>query len=287
MNKFKLARAQWYISHTCNLACKNCLSFNNFALKGQEPWTENEEHVKRWSELVEVDDLSIIGGEPMTNPDLDLWVKGVRQYFDTKDFKICSNGTQLNRWKDHLQSWFDQGVIIEIHTHNKNHLSDTWKALTDLSAVTWIKGEDFEHKYYNTYDWVGIQNSNVVVLQTNSYQFVQWGTKGKNTKGEYELFESNAKLTHSLCPWNNCHYWYRGELYKCGTIVGAQKFVNTYPVVQAHKDKIMEYRGISYNSNNLEEQIADLRKTIPQCGLCPTASKNKYNIEANATKEKF
>lgn len=286
MPKIVIDTAQWYISHTCNLSCKNCYSFNNFSISGHERWADNEDYVRQWGQLVKVNDLSIIGGEPLSNPDLDLWVHGVRKYFDTEDFKICTNGTQLSKWQDKFAGWIDIGVILEINTHDQDHLSDTWKSLSKIANIKWIKGKDFDHKKYKNYDWVGTVNNRVVILQTRSESFLSWGVKGKNEHGEYELYESDPKRTHQFCLFKDCHYWYRGELYKCGTIVGAQKFVTKYPVKTEHKEKILAYTPISLSCENLQDQIETLTKNmIPQCSLCNNILKGKNSLDATNKKE--
>lgn len=288
MQKHKIKIAQWYISHTCNLSCKNCLSYNNFNISGHERWTDNADYVRRWSELVEIEDLSIIGGEPLGNSDLNLWVTGVREYFDTKDFKICTNGTQIERWIDYLPDWIDKGVVLEIHTHDRNLVNQTWSNLRKaFKNIEYVKGVDYtSNTYYDQYNWVGLVNGKVAVLQSDDWNFFPWGVKGKNDAGEYELYETKAKITHALCQWNNCHYFYRGDLYKCGTLVGAQKFVTKYPVKKEHKDLILDYKPVSLYSNNLEEELQNLKKFVPQCGLCNNVIKHRQRLDATLKKEK-
>lgn len=288
MQKHKLKIAQWYISHTCNLSCKNCLSYNNFNISGHERWSDNIDHVKNWGQLVEVEDFSIIGGEPLGNPDLHLWVNGLLEYFKCNDFKICTNGTQLERWIDYLPSWTEKGVILEIHTHDKNLVSETWSNLRKAyKNIEYVKGVDYtSNTYYDQYNWVGLVNGKVAVLQSDDWNFFPWGVKGKNEAGEYEMYETKPKITHALCQWNNCHYLFKDQLFKCGTLVGAQKFVNKYPVKAEHKQLILDYKPVSYNSNNLLEDLQNLKYFVPQCGLCNNVIKHRQRLDATLKKEK-
>jgi len=288
MQKHKIKIAQWYISHTCNLSCKNCLSYNNFSIAGHEYWKDNEEYVRRWSELVDVDDLSIIGGEPFGNPDLDLWVTGIAKHFDTPDFKICTNGTQIEKWTNCLEQWQEMGAVIEIHTHDKSQLGKTWQSLNQVfgKKIKYVKGCDYSSSsYYDNYSWVGLINNRVAVLQMDDFSFFPWGTRGKNSNGEYELYETDATKTHRLCQWKNCHYFYQGNLYKCGTLVGAQQFVNKYPVIEKHKTLINQYKPVSLGSNSLQEDLDNLRSFVPQCGLCNSLSR-RSRLDATEKKEK-
>jgi organic radical activating enzyme len=289
MQKHNLKIAQWYISHTCNLSCKNCLSYNNFNISGHERWSDNAEFVERWGGLVSVDDFSIIGGEPLGNPDLDLWVKGTHKHFNTKDFKICTNGTQLERWRKNIPEWTELGVVLEIHTHDKSQVGEMWSNLRKSfgDKIKYVKGVDYtSNTYYDRYDWVGLVDDRVAVLQLNDMNFFPWGVKGKNENGEYEMYETRPKITHTLCQWNNCHYFYQGNLYKCGTLVGAQKFVTKYPTKSEHKELILDYKPVTLGSNNLQEDLNNLRNFLPQCGLCNNVIKHRQRLDATNKKEK-
>ncbi len=279
MSKIQIPIAQWYISHTCNLSCANCLSYNNFNISGHERWEDNKDDVKRWGSLVTVDDFSIIGGEPLGNPDLDLWVKGISKYFDSKQFKICTNGVQLDRWTDRILEWTELGAILEIHTKDPKHLSTTWKVIYDIFGdnIVWSKGTEHHN--------IGKLNGKVVVYQSMDSSFFTWGTKGKNDYGEYELFETNPKHTHNLCPWSHCHYFYQGALWKCGTMVGAQEFVKKFPVKKEHKDIILDYKPIQITAE-LEQDIKNLKYMLPQCGLCNNVLKTHNRLEATQKKIK-
>jgi len=90
-------------------------------------------------------------------------------------------------------------------------------------------------------------------------------------------------MSHITCVANNCHYIYKGKLYKCGTIVGAQEFVKKYRVEPKAAYLINSYKPIDLNDTDLDEQVNNLKKHIPQCSLCPTNSKTEPIV--NLTKK--
>lgn len=260
---FPLKMAQWYISHTCNLACPSCLSFNNYNIKGHEYWKDNKEYAKQWSQLVSVKDFSIIGGEPLSNPDLHNWVLGLQTLFNTDDFKICTNGTLLNKWIDQAKEWIQLNVILEISYHDPKHLEGIESALKNILSgldIKWINGGQYNGPNFNyrEYDKIGYLNDKVCVLLQENCEFRKWDLNNEN----------DPNTSHKHCWWKNCHYWYKGELYKCGTIVGAQELSKKHNL--KNKELINSYKPINIMSNNLTEQLTNLKNYIPQCSMCTT-----------------
>lgn len=285
MKKHKLDTVQFYISHTCNLGCSNCLSYNNFAIKGHDKFEDWAAEAEAWSKLLDPQDMSIIGGEPFSNPDLHNWVIGVRKLFpDHNDFKICTNGTMLNKYAEQMQSWFDLGVIIEVHAHSEEHYA---QAQQDLENII----QDF-HKmcfapegspdyYADDFDLFYTVQGKIVAVVAAPYDFDKWGVNVY--KEQWTFYDSNPMMSHITCVANNCHYIYKGKLYKCGTIVGAQEFVKTYNVEPKAADLINAYMPIDLKDKALDDQINNLKKHIPQCSLCPTNSKTEPIV--NLTKK--
>lgn len=260
--KHKIGMAQWYISHTCNLSCNNCLSLNNYAIGGHESWKDNESYVKAWSEKLEVEDLSVIGGEPLTNPDIHQWVLGVRKYFDTVDFKVCTNGTLLDRHIDNIKQWIDNGVILEISYHDPAHKQKIMESLSQILKDTncnWVEGKNYkgDPEYYSRYDTIIYIDNRISILLTANTRFRKFSIDN----------QSDQEVAHKTCFWKNCHYLYRGELYKCGAIVGAQKLAEKYNL--KNKKLIDAYRPIGLHSNDFSKNLDSLKNSIPQCSMCP------------------
>jgi len=285
MKKHKLDTVQFYISHTCNLGCNNCLSYNNFAIKGHDKFEDWAAEAEAWSKLLDPQDMSIIGGEPFSNPDLHNWVIGVRELFpDHKDFKICTNGTMLNKYAEQMQSWSDLGVIIEIHAHSEEHYA---KAQQDLENIlqkfdkTKFAPAGSPDYYAEDFDLFYTVQGKIVAVIAAPYEFDKWGVN--EYEGQWTFYDSNPMMSHITCVANNCHYIYKGKLYKCGTIVGAQEFVKKYRVEPKAADLINSYKPIDLNDTDLDEQVNNLKKHIPQCSLCPTNSKTEPIV--NLTKK--
>jgi len=278
-NKVKLGTVQFYISHTCNLGCDNCLSYNNFLIKGHDKFSDYSTDAVEWSRLVDPNDMSIIGGEPLSNPDVNNWVVGVRDLFpNCKDFKVCTNGTMIMKHVSNILNWWDKNVILEVHAHTVDHFEKSCKDIETIIGNKVYKKTNStpanSPEYYNEdFDVFYIVDDKLVAVVAAPYNFKQWGVNAYKNN-QWELYNSNPKIAHMMCVANDCHYIYKGQMYKCGTIVGAKEFVKTYKVKQEHADLINAYTPISWNDESVENDLITLTKnSIDQCALCPSINK--------------
>jgi len=126
--------AEFYITNVCNLNCPDCNRFNNFNFKGHTRWNDYFEQNKKWSQVLDIGTIGILGGEPMLNPDFLLWVEGLAQLWPSSAIKIATNGTQLKRWPqlyDVLVKY--QGrVTVEISGHDADTQHDLERCVDEF-----------------------------------------------------------------------------------------------------------------------------------------------------------
>lgn len=87
---YKVNRIEVYITHVCNLNCKGCNRFNNFAFEGHKSSDEALPLLEQWGEMLEIDNIKILGGEPMVHPEFETWVRTVARIC-AKFGSICYN----------------------------------------------------------------------------------------------------------------------------------------------------------------------------------------------------
>ena len=272
-NKILLHTAQWYITHTCNISCKHCLSHNNFAISGHDSFAENIEHAKEWSKLVTIKDFTIIGGEVFTHNDLNSWVFGLRDIFsDIKNFKVITNGTLLEKYAASFNDWFDKDIVIEVSLKRQKDIDNFNIFLQRYNNVT--------VKNHVMYDQAIYINNKLCFVVEYCLDHREWAVKEK-INNEYKFWYNDSKLAHKHCWQKYCHYFYKGQLYKCGTIVGAKEFVKKYPVAENDKSLYEGYKPINYTDENLLKSIIDLNYEVPQCSRCPVASRNSKIVVDN------
>lgn len=282
---------QWYISHSCNLTCNNCSNFNNFAIKGNSKFLDQKHFVEQWANKIHVNDFCIIGGEPFVNNDLHTWVMGLRKYFDSKDFKVVTNGSLLHKYKHNFREWFDNGVTIEISFHDQKHIHPAFDIIKEIlpnhehykiTQPNMIKGKA-THIGCEYKEAILIKNDFPAFIINYKMEFMKWGPKYFKD-GIWHFYDSDQEQAHENCWHNDCPYIYEGKMYKCGTVVGAQAFVDTYSVKEEDRQLYKSYKPILATSNNLKEDLLSLQKSIPQCKLCPVNMGKKEQIELDSKK---
>ena len=117
-----------YISHTCDIACPSCFTYNNLNWGGhfKPDWNE----LGKLKKKVWVDFIAILGGEPTTNPHLHEWMDLVDDVWEHhRDKWVVTNGRNLNSLPD---NWITRDWQLEISAHSP----------VDLAAIfQWFQDE--------------------------------------------------------------------------------------------------------------------------------------------------
>jgi organic radical activating enzyme len=114
-------------SYSCNLSCQGCTNYSDLNLKGFVKWKECESWLKQWLELVNIEDFSIIGGEPLINPEIKDWLIGCRTLMPNSKILLVTNGLLLQKKFDIIDLMNSIGncvLKISVHVDDQN-LNDT------------------------------------------------------------------------------------------------------------------------------------------------------------------
>lgn len=131
-----LSYSEFYITNVCNLNCTNCNRFNNFSFTGHQRWNDYVDIYKQWADILEINEIGILGGEPMLNPDFMLWINGLHTLWPDSKIKIITNGSQLNRYPELYEfvSAHAQKVKFELNFHGI-----TQKEKVIHSLMAWLQ----------------------------------------------------------------------------------------------------------------------------------------------------
>jgi organic radical activating enzyme len=100
MNKLNFEIIEFYITNVCNFNCDNCNRLNNYHFSGHQRWADYQEVYYQWSQRIDFENITILGGEPTLNPDLDQWIIGLHKLWPSAKIEILSNGSRLKYWYD-------------------------------------------------------------------------------------------------------------------------------------------------------------------------------------------
>jgi len=271
ISKLRLSYAEFYITNVCNLNCTGCNRFNSFAFKGWSSWKEYELVYQQWSEQVDIDRISIMGGEPLLNPEFDLWVAGLRKLWPRVPLAIASNGTQLHRHKDFYQTLLkDRAIKINISLHNKQHKTVITQQVRDFLQAP------FSYKFDNApySQSLTITDSNGISIKIMySWWFHQGAVVPGPEPGQRTLHQSDPDTAHAICHSRTCHHFENGRLYKCGPAALFPEFDRQIGLTLDPTDRelinAVPSLGIEHSEQQKREFLIQLDRPIPQCKFCP------------------
>ena len=150
MLKQNLHYAEFYITNVCNLACDNCNRYNNFAFTGHDRWADWADEYHKWSQVLNLIDIGIIGGEPMLNPDFLNWMHGIADLWSTSHIKIITNGTQFDRWPTLYQDLarYQGQIVLSVTEHAADRYEQTQQRL-----LKFLDQPTTDYVVYNDFLW--------------------------------------------------------------------------------------------------------------------------------------
>ncbi len=261
MPKYHLHHIEFYITNVCNLTCSDCRSFNNFQFKGHYEF--DVELYRPWANLLELDSIEVLGGEPTLHPNLSTWMAGIRELWPSTPISLSTNGTYLDKVKGlhELATQYKFDIKIAMHSqHLRSIIAD--KILTgfgDCRVLPIQKSTNGD--FINT---VVLETNQGVKLYCNSYEDFQMSAF-KNNK--FEFHSSDPIKAHTSCQLSKCHHMIDGKLYKCAVTATAENFLqqNKLPVPSI----LAEYQPLTPKDITSQQVLDDFQKYIPQCTLCP------------------
>jgi hypothetical protein len=230
---------EFYITNVCNLSCRGCNRFNDLNFKGHQYWDDHAEEYEAWSKRLDLPRITIIGGEPTLNPDLEKWCANLRRLWPNAVIMIQTNGTYQR--PEHLEFWKKYGVGFGLSLHDPataKELKQKWQYHAGpieafvFHQSTVIKRDDH---------WI--------------------------------LHNSDPQHAFNACDMKHDHTMYRGKLYKCPAMSGLPDFDQQFNLRldDRQRELLYSYRPLSADCSEEELQnfAATKNQHIPQCEFCP------------------
>jgi organic radical activating enzyme len=115
-----LPRVEFYITNVCNLNCSNCNRLNNYKFAGHQYWKDYSDQYEQWSKILDVKEITILGGEPLLNPDLESWLYGIRSFWPDAKIDLATNGTRISLVKNLYKYLLDNNITLNVTLHNRS-----------------------------------------------------------------------------------------------------------------------------------------------------------------------
>jgi len=147
-----LDKVEFYITNVCNFNCDNCNRLNNYFFNGHQLWKDYEDIYAQWAEKIDIETISILGGEPLLNPSLVEWVEGIRRLWPTAPLRVVTNGSRLKYWPELYATFVENQVELTVTAHNRSRYSDL------VNEVVGFMQAPVAKKYDGAFLWPNVYN---------------------------------------------------------------------------------------------------------------------------------
>jgi len=230
---------EFYITNVCNLSCRGCNRFNDLNFKGHQRWADHALAYESWAKRLDLPRITIIGGEPTLNPDLELWAMNLRRLWPEAVIMIQTNGTYQR--SEHLTFWNKYRVGFGLSLHDPataEELKTKWKGYAgEIEAFTF--------------------HQSTVVKQDD----------------HFILHNSDPVKAFNACDMKHDHTMYQGRLYKCPAMSNLPDFDQQFGLRLDKHQRELLYNYQPLTADCPEEKLQEFLSTkdthIAQCEFCP------------------
>jgi organic radical activating enzyme len=268
--KLVLPFAEVMLTQACNIACVGCTNYSDLSHKGWLSWHDGMKQLLPWLDRIDIPDFGIIGGEPLLNPEVRQWIKGLRNLLPDTQLRFSTNGLLLAKNLDVIDLCHDVGNVVfkitkHINDNNLDNVIDKIKSKFDWEPVT----------QYGINRW---RTSNNLRLQINQpTMFI------KTFVGNYENMRphhSNPSEAFSICCQQTCPLLYKGKLFKCSTTALLEDVLIRFnnPNYKEWKTYLNYGLGPDCNDNELINFVNNFGKSHSMCSQCPTSNNKESQL---------
>lgn len=264
--KSKLKYSELNITNVCNYSCTHCQSFNNYAFKGHQRWSDYENEYTLLSRQIDIDVIQIIGGEPTLNPDFYKWLDGVSKLWPKSQLQIATNGTALDK------------ITHDVYDVLARNNGTLWITCHDIRLYTGFL--DFINSFLDdiisdTGEPPARKVSRIFVDKNGVEVILDWTQTFRSSAVDLidnklvMKYNSDPVESHRNCGFKTCHQMNKGKLYKCPLVSVLPDFLNQFDVSVIDKELALSYQPMSHD-DNVKEFVDNLDNHIPQCKFCPS-----------------
>lgn len=270
-----LHRLEFYITNVCNLTCSGCNRYNNYHFRGWQAWDDYAEDLERWAEKIDIRHPVILGGEPLLNPDIVKWVKGLRRLWPAHSgVQIQSNGTRIDRVRGLYEAldWNREGNWIGISIHNAEDKEEIFERIRNFLTYPITETADKNHPIGSDFQFTDAGRRQVHCWMSD--KFVQSNIIEKGD-GRFTLYNSDPVRAHENCTFRRFknYHWIRGKIYKCGPAALMPEFDQQYTFDISQEDREIMHSYSALSVDEFDQRGADflshIDDMIPQCKFCP------------------
>jgi hypothetical protein len=266
-------------TQVCNLVCQGCSTYSDVPHRGYTTWSQAESELTPWLERIDIDDIGIMGGEILINPDIINWLKGIRRLLPHSRIRFVTNGLLVERnWP--VIEWLHQdgNAVLKI----TRHVDDP----RIQSAIDRIR---------NTWRWLPINEYGIDRWITDSglrFQVREPVHFTQTFQGSYSTMQpwtTEPAEAFAHCHQQTCPMLYQGRIYKCSTSALTRTALerHSWPNLEKWQPYLDNNQNGSISLDSTDSDIQQFLNNFGRphatCSQCPAKSsgadiEHKFNV---------
>lgn len=271
--RITVKKIEFYITNVCNLTCEDCNRFNNHNFKGWQDWKQYQSVYQRWAEYIDIQQIVVLGGEPLLNPTVMDWIHGLSDIWK-RNVQILTNGTRINHVSGLYQVLLETNNWLGISLHDQNYLPELEQEIRKfMTGRVRIVDKTFRGKKYDSD--IEFWDSNLVCIPVWLQDEFMSSAVKLLPNGKFGLHASDPEKAHAICPiaQNKSYHFIRGKLYKCGPVALFPEFdqQHGFAITDAERHVMNAYEPLSVAEfeDRGRDFLDSIDDAIPQCRFCP------------------
>ena len=272
-NRITIDKLEFYITNVCNLTCSGCNRYNNYKFTGWQNYHDYADILQRWSEKINLIKPVILGGEPLLNPTINEWLKGIRSAWpDNYPPEIISNGTRIDITDGLYETCRLTDSWIAVSLHRDEDCEPVFNRIRNFLSHPIKEGVNLRAELNADYQFIDCNNVQVHIWNTTN--FLQSNII-ERLDGSRTLYNSDPIKAHAVCPQvlHKNYHMIRGRIYKCGPAPLMAEFDQQYPFDISDQDRALIHTDQGLGIDEFDERgaefFANIDNPIPQCKFCP------------------
>jgi hypothetical protein len=246
-----IPKLEMHLADACNLRCTGCTHFADQGLAGVLAPVIGARWLRCWAERVSPVRFSLLGGEPLLNPDVAQFVRLARATWPRTELRLVTNGLLLPRHEELWSALADTRSILTISLHSRAEeyvrrltpaLSLARRRCAELGLR--LDERDAVNGWYKLYQGAG--------------------------PAMQPFTDGDPAASWSVCQTKHCLTLRDNALWKCPPLAHLPLAARRHGLDrQPGWRPYLEYRPLPVTASDDEIRRFVARRAEPACGMCP------------------
>ncbi|MBF0267805.1 MAG: radical SAM protein [Alphaproteobacteria bacterium] len=251
--KFSVPFLEMDLAFSCDLACSGCTHYSNYGNKGHVSFDIGGKWLRNWAKRLTPDTFSMLGGEPMFNPDLLSYLRLAHELWPESERVLISNGLNHARHPQLFETLATTHTRLDISFHSYKDVPYLDRFNQSLFEI-----EKERHR-------LGFK------LGFRPSEFTFYRTYQGEGAAMRPYAHNDPLASWTVCLGKQCMTLHRGLMWKCPPLAFLELVAGRFGL-DAVKDwqPYLAYQPLAASASDVELGVFLRREEESCCAMCPT-----------------